>query len=97
MPRNALGKGLEALIPGAATEIIDGSRASTKEIPVGRIAPNPFQPRSRFDEASLKELAESIKATGILQPVLLGAALMVAISWWPESGGFAPPSTPGSR
>jgi len=71
MPRNALGKGLEALIPGASTDTIDGSRAGTKEIPVGRIAPNPFQPRSRFDEASLKELADSIKATGILQPVLL--------------------------
>jgi len=71
MPRNALGKGLEALIPGATTETIDGNRAGTKEIPIGRIAANPFQPRSRFDEASLKELAESIKATGILQPVLL--------------------------
>src|SRR5436190_20718002 len=71
MPRNALGKGLEALIPGATTEMIDGNRAGTKEIPVGRIGPNPFQPRSRFDETSLKELAESIKATGILQPVLL--------------------------
>src|SRR5438552_4090019 len=71
MPRNALGKGLEALIPGAATETMDGTRASTRDIPVDRIAPNPFQPRSRFDETSLKELADSIKATGILQPVLL--------------------------
>src|SRR5262249_10343279 len=72
MPRNALGKGLEALIPGAtATETMDGVRAGTREIPVDRIAPNPFQPRSRFDETSLKELAESIKVTGILQPVLL--------------------------
>jgi len=75
MARNALGKGLEALIPGATTETIDGNRAGTKEIPVGRIAPNPFQPRSRFDEASLKELADSIKATGVLQPVLLRRAL----------------------
>jgi ParB family chromosome partitioning protein len=71
MPRNALGKGLEALIPGATTETMDGNRAATREVPVDRIAANPFQPRSRFDEASLKELAESIKATGILQPVLL--------------------------
>jgi len=71
MPRNALGKGLEALIPGAATETMDGTRGSTRDIPVDRIAPNPFQPRSRFDETSLKELADSIKATGILQPVLL--------------------------
>src|SRR3989442_13407269 len=71
MPRNALGKGLEALIPGATTETMDGNRAATREIPVDRIAANPFQPRSRFDETSLKELADSIKATGILQPVLV--------------------------
>lgn len=71
MPRNALGKGLEALIPGAATETMDGNRSATREIPMDRIRPNPFQPRSRFDEASLKELADSIRATGILQPVLL--------------------------
>ena len=71
MPRNALGKGLEALIPGATTETMDGNRAATREVPVDRIAPNPFQPRSRFDETSLRELADSIKATGILQPVLL--------------------------
>src|SRR5512144_2137954 len=71
MPRVALGKGLEALIPGATTDTIDPSRATTREVPVERIGPNPFQPRSRFDETSLKELADSIKATGILQPVLL--------------------------
>src|SRR5687767_10382167 len=71
MPRNALGKGLEALIPGASTQTMDTAQATTREIPVGRIAANPFQPRSRFDEAGLKELADSIKASGILQPVLL--------------------------
>ena len=71
MPRNALGKGLEALIPGATTETLDGTRAPTRDVPIDRIAPNPFQPRSRFDETSLKELADSIRATGILQPVLL--------------------------
>jgi ParB family transcriptional regulator, chromosome partitioning protein len=71
MARNALGKGLEALIPGAATQTIESGAATTREIPIGRIGPNPFQPRSRFDESSLKELADSIRATGILQPVLL--------------------------
>ena len=71
MPRNALGKGLEALIPGAPTATLDGNRAPTREVSVDRIGANPFQPRSRFDEASLRELADSIKATGILQPVLL--------------------------
>ena len=71
MHRNALGKGLEALIPGTATDTMDGSRSSARDVPMDRIAPNPFQPRSRFDETSLKELADSIKATGILQPVLL--------------------------
>src|SRR6266850_420868 len=74
MSRNALGKGLEALIPGASTDTMDPSQSPAREIPIGRISPNPFQPRSRFDDTSLKELADSIKATGILQPVLLRRA-----------------------
>lgn len=71
MHRNALGKGLEALIPGATTNVLEAQRPGPREVPIDRVAPNPFQPRSRFDEASLKELADSIKAAGVLQPVLV--------------------------
>lgn len=41
------------------------------EVPVGLIAPNPHQPRMQFDEAKLQELADSIRAHGILQPILV--------------------------
>lgn len=72
MHRKALGRGLEALIPGAsATGIMDPGPAGVREIPTTDIGPNPFQPRTRFDDDSLRELADSIKATGVLQPVLV--------------------------
>ncbi len=71
MHRKALGKGLEALIPGAATETLEAPRSGTRGVPIEQIAPNPFQPRTRFDDATLKELADSIRATGVLQPVLI--------------------------
>jgi ParB family transcriptional regulator, chromosome partitioning protein len=60
-----LGRGLEALIPPAA-----GGTAAL-EIPIDRIARNPHQPRSSFDDASLGELSASIAAHGVLQPVVV--------------------------
>ena len=76
MSRKVLGRGLEALIStSTATEVADGRPASNAtgvaEIDVEAIGPNPFQPRTRFDETALKELADSIRATGVLQPVLV--------------------------
>ena len=41
------------------------------EIPLGRIQPNPYQPRKYFDETALSELAESIKANGVIQPIVI--------------------------
>jgi ParB family chromosome partitioning protein len=70
MHRKALGRGLEALIP-PATAVLDGAPAAVRELAVADIAPNPFQPRSRFDDEAIQELAASIKATGILQPILV--------------------------
>lgn len=64
--RKALGKGLKALIPDTPR-----ARAGLIEIPVDRIAANPAQPRSRFDDQALAELAASIRAHGVLQPVLV--------------------------
>ncbi len=70
MHRKALGRGLEALIP-AATAVLDGAPSGVRDLAVADIAPNPFQPRSRFDDDAIQELAASIKATGILQPILV--------------------------
>jgi ParB family transcriptional regulator, chromosome partitioning protein len=72
MHRKALGRGLEALIPAVGlAESGEPAQAGTRQLPVGEIEPNPFQPRSRFDDGALQELAASIKATGVLQPVLV--------------------------
>ena len=63
MTRKVLGRGLEALISTAtATEAAEGRSTSlgggATELAVDAIGPNPFQPRTRFDEAALKELAD---------------------------------------
>jgi ParB family chromosome partitioning protein len=75
MKRIALGKGLEALIPGAAsTESVtsDGKLSrSVIDLPLERIKPNPFQPRQVFDPARLAELVESIKESGLIQPLVV--------------------------
>lgn len=68
MNRKALGRGLEALIPGAG-ETAPGS--ALREIRVEDIEPNPEQPRTRFDDVTLGELAASIRAHGLLQPVVV--------------------------
>ena len=64
--RPALGKGLSALIPDAPEP-----RASTVEVDVDRIVPNRFQPRAQMDDARLDELARSIKANGVIQPIVV--------------------------
>ena len=67
-----LGRGLEALIPTQQESTIRGG--SYRNIPLGKIAPNPMQPREQFDDAGLQELAESFKSQGVLQPVLVRKA-----------------------
>jgi ParB family chromosome partitioning protein len=78
--RNALGRGLAALIPGApapsalaTTTGIASRRPSdgTRTIAVEEIHPSPGQPRTRFDDARLDELASSIKTQGIIQPLIV--------------------------
>jgi ParB family transcriptional regulator, chromosome partitioning protein len=66
MKRGGLGRGLSALIPGA---VDDG--AGMIEIPVGAIAPNPRQPRTNFDDETLRSLAASIREVGVLQPIVV--------------------------
>ncbi|MEX0984832.1 MAG: ParB/RepB/Spo0J family partition protein [Actinomycetota bacterium] len=66
--RGGLGRGLSALIPGAP-EI--GESPGLLEVPVNAIAPNPKQPRTRFDEDTIASLAASIREVGILQPIVV--------------------------
>lgn len=82
-PRPALGRGLDALLrPPAAPVTAPATAASAASAAVasadaviwlelGAIQPNPFQPRHHFDGEALAELAESIRAQGVLQPVLV--------------------------
>ena len=64
--RPALGKGLSALIPD-----VPEPRASALEVDIDLIAPSRVQPRSRGREAKLAELADSIRANGLIQPIVV--------------------------
>jgi ParB family chromosome partitioning protein len=66
MAKQALGRGLKALIPDTPK-----ARSGLAEIPVGLLRPNPEQPRRRFDEDALSGLADSIRDHGVLQPLLV--------------------------
>jgi len=68
MKRKGLGRGLDALMPEAPRPL-ESDRVALVDI--GEIDPNPKQPRRRFDQASLKELADSIRQVGVLQPILV--------------------------
>jgi len=65
--RSGLGKGLGALIP---TEARDRDSA-LRVVPMTSIKPNPLQPRTRFDEEAMSNLASSIREVGVLQPILV--------------------------
>ena len=76
--KNALGKGLSALLSDAKTDITSTPKTninplqtagSVAEIEIAHIEANPFQPRTKFEQDQLIELAESIHALGIIQPV----------------------------
>ncbi len=69
--RQALGRGIDALI-SQAQESNESSKARlVQKIPVDKIHPNKFQPRQVFDETTLKELSDSIKKHGLTQPVVV--------------------------
>lgn len=65
-----LGRGLEALLGSVSKEQAEASGA-LRELPVASVLPNPFQPRSHMNDAELAELAASIEASGLLQPVVV--------------------------
>ena len=74
MHRKALGRGLDALIPTAAGTATIEPAAGAQPLPIEEIGANPYQPRTRFDNEALAELASSIKSTGVLQPVIVRRA-----------------------
>ena len=94
--RRALGKGLESLLPPKAAAIpatsppsetpLPSPEGKPLEIAVGLIDRNPFQTRSHFDEAKLAELAASITASGVVQPIVVRRS---------ENGRYA--LVPGAR
>jgi len=74
--KNALGKGLSALLENAKTDITSKSKnsqnyqaGSISRIDITNISPNPFQPRIDFEKDALLELSKSIKEHGIIQPI----------------------------
>ena len=79
-PASGLGRGLAALLDeavrsstqqGQAAEPAEEGQRGVREIEVGRIRPNPAQPRVHFDEEAIAELAQSIAERGVLQPILV--------------------------
>ncbi len=70
MSKRGLGRGLSALIPGAAQES-QGEFESITELPLELIAPNPDQPRTDLDDEAIAELAESLRRVGLLQPIIV--------------------------
>ena len=65
-----LGRGLEALLGAVSREQAEAS-GSLRELPIGNVLPNPYQPRTHVDEDALTELTASIEASGLLQPVIV--------------------------
>jgi len=81
-PRKALGKGLSALLPGRGQPASSAATAPAHApattpaakpgtLPLGLIQPNPMQPRTSFNSDGLEELAASIRANGIIQPIIV--------------------------
>ena len=61
----------EQPVEQAALQVVQGVDRTSMLVPVANIVPNPYQPRKRFDQAKLQELADSIKEEGMLQPIVV--------------------------
>lgn len=69
MAKKGLGKGLSALIPALSED----KGLKVEEIDINEIKPNPNQPRQHYDEEAFKELVESVKKMGVIQPIVVRA------------------------
>ena len=72
--KNALGRGLGALIEGVEKEVLDKKVEPNMNISIDAIDGNPFQPRAHFDNQALEELASSIRKLGLVQPITVREA-----------------------
>lgn len=75
LKKKGLGRGLEALL-GGSPEIIEASQEAPADgalaaLPLAQLQPGKYQPRTRMDEGALQELAASIRAQGLMQPILV--------------------------
>ena len=99
--RPALGKGLSALIPDAA-DALDQPRASL-DVDIDLLEPNHYQPRGAMDDERLDELAQSIGANGVIQPIVVrrtpasGGRHASAIRSSPANAAGGPRSAPARR
>ena len=72
LQKNNLGRGLAALFADQGQDYVAlETQRAAKTVPVEHLHPNPRQPRRRFDEAAIAELAESIKSNGVILPLLV--------------------------
>jgi len=71
MARQALGKGLEALIPGSRSKASSAPARGSLEISINDIRANPNQPRKRFAPEKLEELIKSVKSRGVIEPLIV--------------------------
>jgi len=69
--RKSLGRGLDALLGQPGEVETKNQKQGLTEIPIEQIGPGPFQPRKQIDESQLNELAQSIKAQGVIQPIVV--------------------------
>ena len=72
--KKVLGRGLGALIPQKTEGASAPSGSGFAQVPVEQISPNPHQPRKTFNEASIEELARSVREHGIVQPLVVTRA-----------------------
>ena len=73
--KGGLGRGLEAILGDVElaykAELNEGNSDIVKDIDLDLIVENPYQPRKNFDETALRELSESIKRHGLIQPIIV--------------------------
>ncbi len=69
-----LGRGLDALLGSLQTDVQPAGENNVRMVAIEKLQPGPFQPRTQFSETSIKELADSIAAHGIIQPIVARAA-----------------------
>ncbi|OQX01602.1 MAG: chromosome partitioning protein ParB [Thiothrix lacustris] len=71
MKKPGLGRGLDMLLSSARSQSTDTEDTVLKRLPVERVRPGQYQPRTRMDADALQELADSIKAQGLVQPIVV--------------------------